>query len=113
MGLPWHLTASQARKRALDSIDEGRKVGSETRAKEIGTVLNELSYVNHVLPVDTNIVIFELAGDLTSEQFLAKLLEHNIKAVPFGAKEIRFVTHLDFDDRMLERTVEVLKELIV
>jgi len=60
--------------------------------------------------VDTNIIIFELK-DSTSEQFVAKLAQHNVKALTFGSTQIRMVTHLDFDDRMLDRTVEVLKKL--
>jgi threonine aldolase len=48
---------------------------------------------------------------VTPEQVLAKLSEHNIKAIKFGAQEIRFVTHLDFDDLMLEKTVDVIKRL--
>ena len=81
------------------------------RAKEIGVALDGLSYVHYVLPVDTNIVIFELEGELSADQFLNKLSEHNIKAVPFGPNEVRFVTHLDFDDDMLNKTVDVLKAL--
>jgi threonine aldolase len=63
------------------------------------------------MPVDTNIVIFSVADHLTPEQVLSKLEENQIKAIKFGAKEIRLVTHLDFDDRMLEKTIEVLKKL--
>lgn len=81
------------------------------RAREIGKVLEEQSYVSKALPVDTNIVIFELVHDLPADQFLARLMEHDVKAVPFGPTEVRFVTHLDFDDHMLERTIDVLKRL--
>lgn len=81
------------------------------RARDIGKTLQRLDYVHHVLPVDTNIVIFQLAGDLSTDHFLAKISEHNLKAVPFGPKEIRFVTHLDFDDEKLDRALKVLERL--
>ncbi|HRG80587.1 MAG TPA: threonine aldolase, partial [Cyclobacteriaceae bacterium] len=58
-----------------------------------------------------NIVIFEIVTGITPEQVLAKLSDHQIKAIKFGSQEIRFVTHLDFDDLMLEKTVDVIKRL--
>ncbi|MEM9858499.1 MAG: GntG family PLP-dependent aldolase [Bacteroidota bacterium] len=81
------------------------------RAKALGDALESLSFVDSVLPVDTNIVIFRLAGNRTSNLFIKPLEEAGIKAVPFGPKEIRFVTHLDFDDDMLEETISILKRL--
>jgi threonine aldolase len=81
------------------------------RAAELGKVLSKISWIKSVMPVDTNIVIFSVADHLTPEQVLSKLEENQIKAIKFGAKEIRLVTHLDFDDRMLEKTIQVLKKL--
>lgn len=81
------------------------------RAKEIGKALSAQSYVKSLMPVDTNIVIFELANGIAPDKFLAKLGEQQIKALPFSATEIRMVTHLDVDDRMLEKTVDVLKKI--
>lgn len=79
------------------------------RAKTLGKALTNLSFVKSIMPVDTNIIIFELK-DETPEQFLAKLTQHNIKALAFGQTQVRLVTHLDFDDRMLDRTIEVLRK---
>jgi threonine aldolase len=82
-----------------------------SRAKIIGNFLNDLHFVEEVLPVDTNIIIFKLTGDLTSDRFLEKLRDAGILGVPFGRKEVRFVTHLDFNDDMLEDTVRILGSL--
>ncbi|MBL6446979.1 threonine aldolase [Fulvivirga sp. 29W222] len=81
------------------------------RAREIGEVLEGLPYVNHVLPVDTNILIFELVEGITAETFLNKLDLQGVKAVAFGPREIRFVTHLNFDDKALGFTIDVLRQL--
>lgn len=81
------------------------------KAKQLGEVLSTQSYVKEVLPVHTNIVIFELVDGITSEQALEKLTEHNVKAVPFGAQEVRFVTHLDFTNEMLDQTIGILKKI--
>lgn len=82
-----------------------------TRAKALGNALSSLSWVQSIMPVDTNIVIFTVADHLTPEQVLSKLAEHQIKAIKFGAKEIRLVTHLDYDDRMLDKSIEVFRKL--
>ncbi len=81
------------------------------RAKILGDTLEKLSYVENVLPVDTNIIIFNLKENISPEKFLNQLLENNIKAVGFGKQSIRFVTHLDFTDDMLEKTVKVLRTI--
>lgn len=81
------------------------------RAREIGKVLSQLSWVKEVKPVDTNIVIFVVAEKFTPEQVLHKLAEKNIKALKFGPQEIRLVTHLDFTDDMLAKSVDVFKKI--
>lgn len=80
------------------------------RAEKIGALLAEQPYVAHVEPVDTNIVLFSLKG-MSREDFLIRLGDQQVKAIPFGADGIRMVTHLDFTDEMLERLLKVLKEL--
>jgi len=81
------------------------------RAQVIGKTVSTLPFVKSVMPVDTNIIIFELAAPVTPEKFLAKAAEQSVKALAFSATEIRMVTHLDFDDKMLEKTVDVLKRI--
>ena len=81
------------------------------RAREIGKVLESLPYVTNVLPVDTNILIFELTEGITTDTFLSRLDQAGVKAVAFGPREIRFVTHLDFDDRALDFTTGILRKL--
>lgn len=78
------------------------------RAKEIGKMLQELPSVEKILPVDTNIIVFKLAGSQTADEYLEKLLKQNIKAVAFGPQIIRMVTHLDFTEEMLKEVKEKL-----
>lgn len=83
-----------------------------TKAKRIEEVLRQLPYVESILPVYTNIVIFNLKKEMmTGDVFEKKLAEQGIKVSSFGKQTIRFVSHLDFTDEMLERTVTVLKGL--
>lgn len=95
---------------ALDHHVERLKE-DHARAQALGKALAHLSWVKSVMPVDTNIVIFSVVNTTTPEKILAQLSEHQIKALKFGAQEIRLVTHLDFTDKMLEKTVEVLTKI--
>ena len=81
------------------------------RAKVLGNTLKDLSYVKNVLPVITNIVVFEVIDSIDFKLIIEKLENQNIKVVAFGPQQIRLVTHLDFTDVMLEKTLEVLKSL--
>jgi len=81
------------------------------RAKELERTLKELSFVEEVLPVETNIVIFEIKGFEDEKAFLNKLKERGVLASSLGKNAVRFVTHLDFTDSMLEDTIKVLKSL--
>ncbi|MCW3085592.1 MAG: Threonine aldolase [Bacteroidetes bacterium] len=81
------------------------------RAKKLAETMSKLSYIDSILPVDTNIVIFNLNDKLKPEDFVKKLAEKNIKATAFGKQAIRFVTHLDFTDDMLAQTEAALKAI--
>ena len=81
------------------------------RAKQIETALKTLPYIESVLPVDTNIIIFNLTEKYTAVTFEEALKPFNIKLAAFGRQTIRFVTHLDFTDDMLDNLLVVLKKL--
>ncbi len=83
------------------------------KAKKLETELQNLHFVESILPVYTNIIIFNLKKEIISgEQFEKRLAEQNIKISSFGKHTIRFVTHLDFTDGMLDRTIEALRSLV-
>lgn len=93
---------------ALDNhID--RLADDHERAKQLGHILGSLSYVDEVLPVDTNIVIFKLTTEITPDACIKKFAENGLLAVPFGEDEVRLVTHLDFDDDMLSVAENILR----
>jgi len=82
-----------------------------SRAKVLGEALKSLNFAEYVLPVDTNIVIFRLSYKQLATEFVATLQKHGVLAVPFGKHDVRFVTHLDFNDSQLEQTLKVLSSL--
>jgi threonine aldolase len=81
------------------------------RARKLAESIKGLKWIESLMPVDTNIVIFRLAGDLSHEKVLKELAAQGVKAVRFAPREIRMVTHLDVDDAKLEHAISVLKKL--
>lgn len=80
------------------------------KAKKLESCLKELSWVNQVLPVETNIVIFEVKNREVSE-VVEKLKQKNIISLVFGPQKIRFVTHLDVSYKDIENVSEQLKKI--
>ncbi len=81
------------------------------RAKMLAEVLKKLNYIENIRPVKTNILIFDVKKPYTGTSFLEKLKQHDINAAAFGPQTIRFVTHLDVSDEMMNKTIEVLNQL--
>ncbi|MBK8699990.1 MAG: aminotransferase class I/II-fold pyridoxal phosphate-dependent enzyme [Saprospiraceae bacterium] len=79
------------------------------RAKRIGQLLTKCLYVESVLPVRTNIIIFTLDSKMTSAEFLQKLQQHEITAAPFGKHAVRFVFHRDITEAMMDKLEDTLR----
>lgn len=81
------------------------------RAKEIGEVLSQLSFIKTVEPIETNIIIFELNDTISETDFLNKLKTKNIHIIGMGSNKLRMVTHLDYTNNMHEVLLTTLKSL--
>ncbi|MBK9327753.1 MAG: aminotransferase class I/II-fold pyridoxal phosphate-dependent enzyme [Sphingobacteriales bacterium] len=78
-------------------------------ARRIGDTLQRLSWIKTVLPVETNILIFEINDKLTNvDTVLSYLKENEVAAVQFGRNQIRMVTHLDVTKEMAEAVCSIL-----
>jgi threonine aldolase len=55
--------------------------------------------------VETNIVFFELTGDLTAAVAVERLLARGIRMGALGPRTIRAVTHLDVDASGIDRAL--------
>ncbi len=92
---------------ALDNHVE-RLREDHKKAKELESVLQEVSYVQKVEPVETNIVIFYVKNHLEPAVFIASMKDRGILLTSMGEGKIRIVTHLDYTEEMHQT---VLKEL--
>ena len=81
------------------------------KAKDIEAVLHACSFVKSIVPVQTNIVIFELNDGVDAQEIVNKLAEKNITISGMGQGKLRIVTHLDYSDPMHEQVLSALKNL--
>ncbi|WP_147676240.1 threonine aldolase family protein [Algibacter pacificus] len=93
---------------ALDNNIE-RLAEDHKKAKGIGAVLNQLSIVKSVEPIETNIVIFELMPEVNEKEFTQKLADKNIHIISMGGGKLRMVTHLDYTNVMHDKLLSELR----
>ncbi|MDG5491890.1 low specificity L-threonine aldolase [Psychroserpens sp. SPM9] len=94
---------------ALDHHLE-RLTEDHNKAKDIGKVLESLSIIKKVEPIETNIVIFELESHVDEAEFLKQLSDKNIYIIGMGSNKLRMVTHLDYTNDMHNKLLEVLND---
>jgi len=61
--------------------------------------------------IETNIVFFELAGELTAPVAVERLLARGVRMGASGQRLIRAVTHLDVDAAAIERALFAAREV--
>ena len=96
---------------ALDHNVERLKEDHE-RGREIAESLEEGSWVRSVMPSQTNIIVAELNDNVSQNVVLDKLKEKDVHAMGFGPGRIRFVTHLDINDEMIQKTKQIIQTLL-
>jgi threonine aldolase len=80
-------------------------------AKQIGCALQKKDFVKMVLPVETNIIIFELNETMTAPAFVERLKENNILTYAIAPDRVRLVVHLDISKEMINKTIEAINKL--
>ena len=75
-------------------------------------MLEDLSFVKKVEPIETNIIIFEIdENQMRSEVFIERLKKKNIHIIGMGHGKLRIVTHLDYTNTMHEAFLQILIRL--
>ncbi len=80
-------------------------------ARLLENCLQQQPYVKMVLPVATNIVIFELNDSTPAPEIVAALQPKGILAYAIAPNRVRLVTHLDITPEMVTYTINVLHSL--
>jgi threonine aldolase len=80
-------------------------------AKQIAEVIAQKNFVKLILPVETNIIIFELNDPVTAPALVARLKELDILGYAISPNRVRLVVHLDITKEMVGETIEKISTL--
>ena len=80
-------------------------------ARRLGEALAKKDFVRSIMPVATNIVIFEVDQNGCARELAQQLKEKGVLAIAIAANQIRFVTHLDVSPAMIDEVVTVIEQL--
>ena len=79
-------------------------------ARILEQALNQVHWVRSIRPVQSNILLFDVADHLQASEVLHVLRAQGIHASGFGPKTIRFVTHLDVSRDMIHQAVNAIHQ---
>ena len=82
-----------------------------THAKMIAEALLKKEFVGKMMPVETNIIIFEVLDSYTPKSLAEELKKSNILVMPISPTQVRMVFHLDITEAMIAETLEVIEYL--
>jgi threonine aldolase len=88
-----------------------RLADDHRHAREIAAVLSKKEFVRSILPVETNIIIFEVDAAYCTKTLAGQLKEQGILAIAISSNQIRFVLHLDITPEMVQRTIGAIEAL--
>jgi threonine aldolase len=88
-----------------------RLADDHAHAQLLTATLNKMDFIGNILPVETNIVIFEVSGRYTAAEFVLKLKEAGILAIAMSALQVRMVVHLDITAEMIQKTIQIIQSL--
>ncbi|MEO6406841.1 MAG: GntG family PLP-dependent aldolase [Ferruginibacter sp.] len=80
-------------------------------AKMVAEALMKKEFIGKMLPVETNIIIFEVIGDYTPMSFTERLRDDDILCVAISPSQVRMVFHLDVTENMVEKLVEIIENM--
>jgi threonine aldolase len=97
---------------ALDHHVE-RLAEDHANARRFADAIAELPAVGlEPATVETNIVIFDLVGDLDAEAATAAFAERGIRFSGIGPRTLRAVTHLDVDAAGIDRAIAAARDVL-
>jgi threonine aldolase len=86
-----------------------RLANDHANAKRIAGALETASYVSKLHPVDTNIIVFDVAHGTKAETIAKNFEDVNIRIMAIAPTQVRMVTHLDVTTEMVDYVVDSIK----
>jgi threonine aldolase len=89
----------------------GRLEIDHIHAKKIAEALLKKEFVGKMMPVETNIIIFEVTEPYTAHTLALEFKHQDILVIPISPTQIRMVLHLDITEQMVADTLKVIELL--
>ncbi|MBP6624958.1 MAG: DegT/DnrJ/EryC1/StrS family aminotransferase [Chitinophagaceae bacterium] len=80
-------------------------------ASRLEEALKLKDFTGEFLPVETNILIFEVKGRFDPKSLYEVFKAKDILTMPISATQLRMVTHLDISASMIDQTIQVIQSL--
>ena len=80
-------------------------------AKQIAHALIRKNFVGHMLPVETNIVIFDITDPFTPIQFCDFMKSKGVYCLPISDTQVRMVTHLDVQQHQVNNLLDLIESM--
>ena len=77
-------------------------------AQQIADCLAKKEFIGEIMPLETNILIFEVKGSYSAVSLKKSLSEKGILVMDISPTQIRIVLHLDISEDMVKKTMEVI-----
>ncbi|HUZ59025.1 MAG TPA: GntG family PLP-dependent aldolase [Hanamia sp.] len=80
-------------------------------AKQIAQALSKKEFTGEMMPVETNILIFQVKGNYNAKSLTEEFKSNEILVSAISATQIRMVLHLGVSDKMVNDTIKVIEKL--
>ena len=80
-------------------------------AKDLAEAILKKEFAGKMMPVETNIIIFEVIHNYTAATLAEVFNQYGILVMPISPTQIRMVLHLDITERMVKDTIKVMESL--
>lgn len=80
-------------------------------AKQIAEALSKTAFTGEMMPVETNIIIFQVKGNYTAKSLTEVFKSKDILVSAISSTQIRMVLHLDVSDEMVKQVISVIETL--
>jgi len=94
---------------ALDNHVE-RLAEDHAHAKQIADALREKSFTGSILPVETNIILFEVKNR-PAKELVEEFKKHGVLVIPMTPTQVRMVLHLNITAEMVKKVVKVIESI--
>jgi threonine aldolase len=89
----------------------GRLAEDHQHARLLEKALEQKDFVGKIMPVETNILLFEVSGRYTPATFVQRLEQEGVYCTAISPTHVRMVTHLDITLAMIQQVVALVNGL--